>query len=148
MNLNTSPSDNIGLLAIINPVSQSAGANTTVWVPVKNWHQFLAIIQTGVLGTAATVDAKIQQAQDSSGTGAKDITGKAITQIVKASGDNKQAFINVRADQVDSANLFTHIGVVLTVGAAASIVGGVLLGVGPRYAPIGDNVATLVQSVA
>jgi hypothetical protein len=38
----------------------------------------------GVLGASATVDAKLQQATDNSGTGVKDVTGKAITQLVKA----------------------------------------------------------------
>jgi hypothetical protein len=40
------------------------------------WHT-IAVIKTGVLGASATVDAKLQQATDSSGTGVKDITGKA-----------------------------------------------------------------------
>lgn len=147
MGVNENPSDFIGLLTVVDPVSQAAGANTPIWVAAKNWFTFLAIISTGVLGTAATVDAKVQQAKDASGTAAKDITGKGLAQIVKASGDNKQAFINVRAEDLDSENGFTHIGIVLAVGAAASIVGATLLGVGSRFSPPLDNAATLVQSV-
>ena len=37
--------------------------------------------ETGLLGTAATLDAKLRQATDATGTGAKDIAGKAIAQI-------------------------------------------------------------------
>lgn len=148
MNLNEHPADSIGLLTVIDPVSQGAGANTTVWVPATNYHQILAIIQTGLLGTAATVDVKIQQAKDSSGTAAKDITNAALTQIVKATGDNKQAFLSVRAEQLDTGNGFTYVGVVLTVGAAASIISGVVLGLNPRYSPPLNNAATLVQKVA
>lgn len=148
MNLNSSPSENIGLLTNVDPVSQAPGANTPVWVPAAGYYQFLAIVQTGLLGTAATVYAKIQQAKNAAGLGAKDISGKALTQIVKASGDNKQAMINLRAEQLDTANGFTHIGILLTVGAAASAVGAMLLGFGPRYAPPSDNAASLVQVVA
>src|SRR5438552_1384211 len=91
---NAKLSEQAALLATYDPVSQGAATVTTGWVAVKNFHRFMALIQTGVLGASATLDAKIQQAQDSSGTGAKDITGKSITQIVKATGDNKQAMMN------------------------------------------------------
>jgi hypothetical protein len=57
---------------------------------MKDAKRLMAII-LGVLGAAATVDAKLQQATDTSGTGAKDISGKAITQLVKASNDNNEA---------------------------------------------------------
>jgi hypothetical protein len=50
--------------------------------------------------------AKFQQATDASGTNAKDITGKAITQIVTA---NKQAEINLMAEELDIANNFNYI---------------------------------------
>eukprot|EP01041_Mallomonas_annulata_P037122 gene37122-60363_t len=87
---NAKGSELLSVLATIDPASQAAGAASTGWVPVANYFGFLALVQTGMLGTSATVDAKLQQALDSSGTGAKDISGKAITQIVKATGDNKQ----------------------------------------------------------
>lgn len=143
MNLNTKASDNFAILTTLDPVSQSTGANTTVWVSAANFSNFVAIIQTGVLGTAATVAAKIQQATDSSGTLAKDITGKAITNLVKASNDNDQVMINFRADDLDVPGGFSYVGMVVTVGAAASIVGGVLLGFGPRYAPPVDAAAPI-----
>lgn len=143
MDLNMKASESLAVLTTVNPVSQGAGANTTVWVSAANFSMFLAIIQTGVLGTAATVDAKIQQATTSTGTGAKDIAGKAITQLVKASNDNNQALINFRADDLDVTNGFSFVGIVLTVGAASSIVGAVLLGVGPRFSPPVDAAAPI-----
>lgn len=92
----------------------------TGWISVANHHGLLAIVQTGVLGTGATVDAKLQQAQDASGTGSKDITGKAITQIVKATGDNKQALINVKPEDLDTVSGFGFVRLSVTVGVAAS----------------------------
>jgi len=145
---NAKASEIFAVLATIDPVSQGAGSVATGWIPVANFHNFLAAIQTGVMGTAATVDAKIQQAKDSSGTGAKDITGKAITQIVKASGDNKQALINFRGEDLDNANGFSHVALSITVGAAASVVGAQLLGFTSRYASADAfNQAAVVQIV-
>ena len=80
---NAKGSELLAILATLDPSSQAAGTVTTGWISVANHHGLLAIVQTGVLGTGATVDAKLQQAQDASGTGAKDITGKAISQIVQ-----------------------------------------------------------------
>jgi hypothetical protein len=134
MYLNAKGSEQLSLLATIDPVSQAAGAASSAWVSAVNFHNFLALIQTGVLGTAATLDAKISQAQDNTGTGAKDLTAKAITQIVKATGDNKQALINFRPDDLDANNGFAFVRLTLTVGTAASIVSGQLLGLDPRYA--------------
>ena len=131
---NAKGSETVAVLATIDPVSQAAGSVATGWVSVVNFHNFLAAVETGVLGASATVDAKIQQAQDSSGTGAKDITGKAITQIVKASGDNKQALINFRGEDLDNANGFGFVRLSLTVGTAASLIAAQLLGFTPRFA--------------
>jgi hypothetical protein len=140
-------SESLVVVANIAPISQGVGAAATAWVPVKNYHQLAAIINTGVLGTAATVDAKIQQAQDVSGTGAKDITGKAITQIVKATGDGKQAIINFRTQELDINGGFTHVQLSVTVAAAASLVSAELVAT-PRYAPASAlNPAAVVQIV-
>ena len=100
---NNKLSEALVVVANIAPVSQGAGAVSTAYVPVKNYHQLAAIINTGVLGASATVDAKFEQAQDVSGTGVKDITGKAVTQIVKATGDNKQALINIKPEDIAAA---------------------------------------------
>ena len=145
---NSKASEMLAILATIDPASQSAGSATTGWVSVANHHGLLAVVQTGVLGTLATVDAKLQQATDSSGAGAKDVAGRAITQIVKATGDNKQALINLKPEELDTINGFGFVRVALTVGVAASITGAQLLGVNPRFAPAdAGNQAAVVQVV-
>ena len=145
---NAKGSELLSILATIDPVSQGAGSVTSGWVNVANFHSFLAVVQTGVMGASATLDAKIQQAQDNTGTGVKDVTGKAITQIVKATGDNKQAFINLRPEDVDNINGFGFVRVSLTVGVAASIVSGQLIGLNPRYATADAyNQAAVVQII-
>ena len=145
---NSKASEMLAILATIDPASQSAGSATTGWVSVANHHGLLAVVQTGVLGTLATVDAKLQQATDSTGAGAKDVAGRAITQIVKATGDNKQALINLKPEELDTINGFGFVRVALTVGVATSITGAQLLGVNPRFAPADSgNQAAVVQVI-
>ena len=145
---NSKASEMLAILATIDPASQAAGVVSTGWVSVANPLGFLAVVQTGVLGTAATVDAKLQQALDNAGTGAKDITGKSITQIVKATGDNKQALVNLKPEELDTVNGFGFVRVTVTVAVAASLAAAQLLGVNPRYAPAdAGNQAAVVQVV-
>jgi hypothetical protein len=146
MNPNTKGSEQAALLGVIAPSSQGAGALSTAWVAAKNFHRFLAIIQSGVLGASATLDAKLQQATDGTGTGVKDVTGKSITQFVKASNDGNQALIDCSADDLDVANSFNFLRLTVTVGTAASLSSAVLLGMSPRFAPASDfNPVTVVQ---
>ena len=146
---NAKGSEELSILATIDPVSQGAGTVTTGWVNVANYHALLAVIQTGVLGVAATLDGKVQQAQDNAGTGVKDVATKAIVQIVKATGDNKQALINLKPEDVDNINGVGFIRLSLTVGVAASLVSGQLLGVNPRYATADAfNQAGVVQIIS
>jgi hypothetical protein len=145
---NAKGSELLAILATLDPVSQAAGTATTGWISAANHHGLLAIIQTGVLGTGATVDAKLQQALDTSGTGAKDISGKAIAQIVKASGDNKQALINVKPEDLDTVNGFGFVRLSVTVGVAASQTAAQVLGVNPCELPANTaNQAAVVQIV-
>lgn len=133
---NIKPSDKATVAAVLNPVSQGAGTVTTGWVSMADFENLLAILQVGALGAAATVDAKLQQASDSSGTGAKDITGKAITQLTQAGTDsNKEVLINVRSEELDVNNSFTHVRLSVTVATAASLISAILLGFDARYQP-------------
>jgi hypothetical protein len=142
------PSQRAGVVGVINPQSVAAGSSTSGWMDATQFHNFMAILKTGVLGASATVDAKLQQATDNSGTGVKDITGKAITQLVKASNDNNQVTIDLKQEDMDFANAFKWFRLSVTVGTAACLLDATVLGVDPRY----DNataydLATVVQNV-
>jgi hypothetical protein len=146
MTPNQKLSEMLSLLATYDAASVAVSTVTTGWVSAANHAALMAIIATGVLGASATIDAKIQQAQDSGGTGVKDVTSKAITQIVKASGDNKQALINFKSEDLDVANGFAFVRISITVGTAASIVGATLLGGHPRFEDASTfNQAAVVQ---
>ena len=140
--------DRSAILATIDPASTAASTVLTAWVSLAKFHSIAAILQTGALGASATVDAKLRQATDSSGTSAKDITGKSITQLVKASHDNKQVIIEAKGEELDVANGFTHVALSVTVGTAASLIAAVLLGCNGRYGPASDfDDADVVQIV-
>jgi hypothetical protein len=143
---NAQMSEQMAVMDQVAPVSQAAGTVTTGYVSAANFERLLAIINTGVLGAGATLDAKLQQAQDGAGTGVKDITGKSITQIIKATGDNKVAMINLRDDELDVGNGFSFVRLSMTVGTAASLVGATLLaGVGRFLQPKDPNASPAVN---
>lgn len=130
---NLKPSDQVTILDRLAPVSQGVSTVTGAWVKASDFYAFLAIIHAGVLGAAATLDAKIQQATDSGGTGVKDVPGAAIVQMVKATDDGKSAMINLQAEKLDINGGFDYIRLSMTVAAAASLVSAELYGINPRY---------------
>lgn|SRR5574340_786425 len=145
---NAKASELIAVMDTISPVSQGTGTVTTGWISAATFNNYLAVINTGVLGASATVDAKLQQANTSGGGAAKDVSGKAITQIVKASGDNKQALINLRDAELDVEGGFAWFRLSITVGTAASLIGAQVFGANSRFAPASDsNNAAVVQVV-
>ena len=149
MSNNIKLTEKLAVLATLDPASVAPGTVLTTWVPVINFHSFMALVQTGVLGASATVDAKLRQAQDASGTGEKDVPNKAITQIVAATGNNVQALLECRGEELDSTNGFSFVALSVTVGTAASIVGAAFVGGNPRSAPVaGLNQAAVKQIVA
>lgn len=140
MQLNALATELAGIVDAIDPSAQAIGTLTTGWIDASKFQRYAAAIQTGVLGAAATLDAKLQQATDGAGTGVKDVTGKAITQIVKATGDNKQAIINLNPNQdLDFDNGFDFFRLSMTVAAAASQTSAAVLGLHARQGVASDN---------
>lgn len=146
MNSNIKPAYRAPVMAVLNPISQSPATVVTGYVSMSMFQNILALLQVGVLGSGATVDAKLVQATDSSGTSAKDIAGKAITQLTQAGTDaNKQVEINCSADELDVANGFTHVALSVTSGSTASLISAAVLGFDARYEPATD--ATTVDEI-
>lgn len=131
-------SEQVAVAGVIDPDANAAGTLTTGWISIADYGALLAVVMAGDLGTSATVDAKFQQAQDASGTGAKDVTGKAITQMTQAGTDksNKQALINLRAEELDRTNGFTHARLSMTTATATSDSAAIVLGMRARYSPV------------
>ena len=133
MYLNQKPSESVSVLATVDAASVAVSTVLTAYVPIKNHFALMALIDVGVFGASATVDAKLRQALDSSGTGVKDIAGKGITQLLAAGGNNRQAIINVKAADLDTEGGFAFVCVSITVGTAATLLSATLFGFLPHY---------------
>jgi len=145
MTPNVKPNDRATLLAVINPQSATT-AKSTGWLAVKDFAAFLATVIVGAIASTGTVDAKLEQATSAAGADAKDITGKAITQLTEAGTDsNKQVEINLRAEELDINNAFTHFRLTITPATAAALIAATVRGFDARYAPATD--ATTVDEV-
>lgn len=143
MSANNLPSEVIAVVAKVDPDANAVGAVTSDWADAGKFEAMLAVVSVGAIAATQTLDAKLQQATDASGTGAKDISGKAITQL-GGSDDDKQAVINVRASELDMDNGYRYVALVMTGADSASPDGtidydGVLLGFYPRFGPASDN---------
>ena len=145
MQTTTKPSERAAVAAVINPGALTAGTKNSGWIDLALYPRLMAVITTGTLGVSATVDAKGQQADDSSGTEATDV-GAALTQIVKASGDSKQAVMNFEPDPDYTGKRYARL--VMTVGVATSDASAVVLGFDARHVPASDaDLSTVVQVV-
>jgi len=141
-------SEEVAVVATVDPDALTAATHTSDWVDMTTFQQVMAIVMAGTLGSSATLDAKLEQATDSSGTGAKDITGKSITQLTQAGTDSdKQAIINCRSDELDVAGDFTHVRLSITVATATSDGGGIVLGRRARYQPASDSDLASVDEI-
>lgn len=134
------PHERIGIVATIDPDAYTAATYVSDWVDMQDWPGgIMAVVMAGDLGASGTIDARLRQATDSSGTGAKDITGKMMTQFTQASTDSdKQAVITLLADQMDVAGGFRFAALSMVVAVATSDCGAIILGMNPSYGPATD----------
>lgn len=145
---NLLPSQRAAILGVVDPDLNTAGAVATAYVDLGEVDSAMAVIMAGTLGGSGTLDAKLEQATDSSGTGKKDITGKAITQLTQAGTDSdKQAIINVRAAELDVEGGFTHVRCEMTVAVASCDSAVLLLGFDERHGPADVNDLASVDEI-
>jgi Rieske Fe-S protein len=138
--------ERLSIVATIDPASVSAGTAASDVVKMDVHREVAFILLTGALGTSATVDLKLQASATSGGTYA-DISGKSITQMVKASNDNDQVTINLRSSEMPAGKAFVK--AVATVGTAASIISLVAVAENDRFEPANaTQLASVVQNVA
>lgn len=139
------PSSRVAELATIYPVSATV-ATGTPWVLINGYEQLEAEISVGVISSTGTVDAKIQQATDSSGTGVKDVTGKSLVQLTQAGGDSgKGHLINIAQQDFDVNNGFLYGRILVTPATAAALIYARLRGFNSRYPVVHET--TVVQVV-
>ena len=121
--------DIISVQGLVEPVAGSS-TYTTGWIDAGSCCAWHAVVTSGAV--TGTVDAKIEQASDNSGTGAKDLTSSDITQLTAAGS----ALIQFKPSDLDTANDFNHVRLSITTSNAADVAAGVLSGIHARYAPL------------
>lgn len=149
MTTNALISDSLAVLYQLDPVSQAPATVNSGWIDMKNFLQLMAFVDAGVIAATGTIDVKFQQATSAAGAGAKDISpAKAITQLLAAGGNNRSVELNIRGEQLDAANGFEFIQLVIVVGTAATLLSAIIVGANPRQgAALDYNVAGVVQTV-
>lgn len=130
---NLDPSARVGIAGVIPAQQAAPGVVNSGFVDMRNFYAVLASLNVGVIGEAGTVDAKIEQATDANGAGVKPVPGLAVVQLAKARGDNRQAGINVRQEDLDKNGGFRFVRVSVTVGGAATFLSATLTGFDARY---------------
>jgi hypothetical protein len=134
--------ENLPLIASHGPATVNSTPATSSWVDVRQYHELFAMLALGDMA-AETIDFKIEQATDGSGTGAKDL--KAATQLAAHASNNdlKQVQISVDAQRLDSENGFYFARIrSVTGGATGGVAFGALFGV-PRYKPASQQAAVV-----
>lgn len=139
MGPNALPSERAAVVATIDPDAYANSTYTSDWVDMSKFGSILAIVMAGDLGAETDLDAKLEQATDSNGTGAKDITGKSITALTHSPVQSDyQALINCRGEELDVNNSFRYVRLSIT-NDVTSDFGGVILGFDPLNGPASDN---------
>lgn len=142
------PTDEAAVVATIDPDAYTASTVVSDYVDMRKFRAIQAIVMAGALGTNATLDAKLVEATDASGTGAQDITGKSITQLTEAGTDSdKQAIINLHSEELDIADGYCFVALSMTVGTATSDAGGIIIGHAPVTIPASSNDLSTVDEI-
>jgi len=128
-------SENVAVVATIDPDAYSAAAYNSDAVDMANMDRVMFIVQVGTMASTSTVDFKLQGDTASGFSSPVDLTGKAITQLTEAGADSdKQAIVEVTGDEVLAQGL-RYVRGVMTVATAASDAGVIALGQSLRYQP-------------
>jgi len=128
----------VDVLAAIAPITANGavGAHSTAYVSLADYHRAFVLLHVGTPGGASTIDVAITQATDTSGTGAKAITGKAITTITAADTE-EYVGMELNTDELDVSAGFCTICATVTVGIATYTYSLYVFGLVSRYEPVG-----------
>lgn len=142
------PSDRAAVVGVIDPDALAADTYETGWISMSDFQSVMAIIMAGSLGSSATLNAKFEQGQGAAGANPQDVPGKAITALTQAGTDSdKQAVLNCFADDLDLADGYDHVRLSMTIGAATSDAGALVLGFDARYEPASNNDLASVDEI-
>lgn len=148
MNYESLLTEKFAVVSAIQPQAVTAGATgvLTGAIDCANYTQLLGVLLSGTLGASGTLDFKVVASATSGGT-YELLTGKAITQLVKASNDNDIAAIEVDAHEVLTAGK-RYIKFNIVAGTANATSAAVVFGAPRNYLASDVKSADLIQVVA
>lgn len=129
--------EDLNPVAVHYPLSRQDAAHASDWANFKGAHRGALFVTVGNMPTGTTLDAKLQQAQTASGTGAKDFSpAKAITQLTAAGTDsNSLVAIEFQTEELDGNNGFEYVRFVVTVDGGDVVYGATLFARNSRFKP-------------
>jgi len=126
---------------VAGPAVVSTSTVPASYIDVSGFERFQFKINMGA--TDGTLDAQVKQATAAAGTGSKNITGAAITQL-SATDDNKQAIIEVQTSKLDINNDFRYVAITLTASGTTTL-SCEFRGLNPDKAPVTQPAAFVEQ---
>jgi len=129
---------------VANPGALSAGVLPASYINVSDFERFAFVFELGA--TDQAVDFKVVQATAAAGTGSKDVSGAAITQLA-TTDDNKQVIIEVEVRKLDINNGFYFVAVTIALTGGSATTGAIVFyGINPGASPVSQP-AALAQKV-
>lgn len=133
------------VVATIDPDAYAATTYLTDAIDMSKFSRVVFIVMAGDLGSSATLDFAVHQADTSGGSYAA-ISGKSITQLTQAGSDSdKQAIVEVLASELGAGKQFLKGS--LVVGTATSDCGVIAIGTHARYGPASDDDLASVDEI-
>lgn len=114
MEQNAKISEQLKLLGTIGPGAAAADEYASDWFDMADYQRLLVVVSVG--DVVATLTASLEQNTQANLDDSPDVAGKAIASksvSFSASNDNKQKMINVRGNELDKANSYQHVRVVV-----------------------------------
>lgn len=139
--------DVLAVVGVIQPQAITAGATgvLTAAVDMKDYSNLMFVVSSGTLGASGTLDVEAQASDAAGGTYAT-ITGRAATQLVKATGDNKIVVVHVTEADVAAAGK-RYVKFKIAAGTANATSSGIVLGVPMSGRAGASNLAAVAQVI-
>lgn len=112
MSINSLISENLAVVATIDPASRAAGSVLSDEIDMKNVIRLTAILKLGAV-SGATIAFSLQSAAASGGS-FSNISGKLITIGGSPLPTNQQFILNLRGEEVTNQNQFVKASVIIT----------------------------------
>ncbi len=140
-------SEQMAVLAVVDPDVYTTGATTSDWLDMSKHGKIWAVVFAGDLGAGSTVNFKLQEATSSTGAGAADITGKAITAHTATGTDsNKQAIIDLDESEL-TIGTGRYVAGVMTIAGGTTDTCAAIFGGVPKHGPASDNDLASVDEI-